>query len=528
MAAAAALGTMGRGVTSGTAQHVWAQRWVTLLRALHARQQLGEAVMVVVLDQLPSSRLGLTPAGAGAALDWQTFASAMAAEQLPCLVVWAGAADGVEPVHQALRERGPLTECQLQPLTDAEHQHLVRQALRGLPRSLQTSWQQALVTVDAATCSPGWLLLATTCVAAMVDTAGADEKSLTGLTQADMTTLVNRLVDSMHQRYPAEVPLCRQLLEACAFMPSGQQFVIDDLMPLCDLAGLGLEPAAGRRALETLLGQCVRYGLLRYDPYAARYILGHSAIQEALQYLAYPDASVCAQVARQRHLAAAILRHVQQGERAVLEEMAQHVEEEYGAAARELLTPVVVLPFRRILPTCTKEERQRIAHALGGLRSALAIDLLRSLIHDEEGQVRSGAVQSLAALAREESLPALLEALNDRNSDVRWIATEALGQMSGSTAVDALIPMLTDEDKEVGRIAAEGLGRQGDSRAVPHLIAAMRDSYPLLRESAILALGQLADRRALPALQEVLQDTNQQVRRSAETALARLTASAGG
>lgn len=528
LGAAATLSVMGRGVASDAAQPMWTQRWGMFLRALHARHQPGKAVAVLVLDQLPSGRSGPAAAGSAATLDWPAFATVMAAAQVPFLVMWAGTPDALEPVHQVLQGKVPLTECQLASWTSAEHQHFLRQALRGLPRALQAPWQETLATIEAAACSPGWLLLATTCAAAMAETAGADTQGLAGLAQADTTTLVSHLVEGIRQRYPAQAPLFHQLLEACAFMPPGKQFVIDDLMPLCDLAGLGLEPAAGRSNLETLLGQCVRCGLLRYDPYATQYTLGHSAIQEALQCLAYPDASVCGQVARQRHLAAAILRHAQQGERAALEALARHVEEEYGPAAREILTPVVVDPFRRILPTCTREERQRLAIALGGFRAALAVDLLRLLLHDEEGQVRSGAVQSLADLASEESLPVLLEALRDRNSDVRWIATQALGQMSGSTAVDALIPMLTDEDKEVGRIAAEGLGRQGDSRAVPHLIAAMRETYPLLRESAILALGQLADRRALPALQEVLQDDNQQVRRSAEIALARFAASAGG
>ena len=526
--AAAVLGVMGRGVTGSTPQRLWAQRWVTCLRALQARYRPGEAVMVLVLDQLPSSRPGLAPVGSGAPLDWHAFATVAAAAQLPLLVIWAGTADSLEPVHQALQGRIALTECRLEPLSSAEHQGLLQQALRRLPRAVQTSWSQALATVDTTTLSPGWLLLATTCAAALAETSGADVESLLTLTRADMTTLVSQLVDRMRQRYPAQAPLCRQLLEACAFMPPGTQFVVDDLLPLCDFAGLGLDAVTGRSNLELLLGQCVHYGLLRFDPYATRYTLGHSAILEALQCLAYPDASARWQVARQRHLAAAILHYVQQGERAALEELAQHVEEEYGAAVCEILTPVVVVPFRRLLPTCTQAERQRMAHALGGLRSALAVELLRCLVHDEAGQVRSGAVQSLADLARKETLPVLLEALRDSNSDVRWIATQALGQIVGSTAVDALIPMLIDEDREVGRIAAQGLGRQADRRAVPHLIAAMRESYPPLRESAIWALGQLADRRALPALQEVLQDANQQVRRSAEVALARFPASSAG
>ena len=524
--AAAILGVLGRGVAGSTAQRVWAQRWVMFLRALHARYRPGEAVIVLVIDQVPHNVADLAPAETGAARDWQTFTTVTAAEPLPLLLIWAGAAEGLQPVHQALQGVLPFAEYQLEPLVDEEHQRFVRQAVRGLPRVLQTSWSQALAAAGDVISTPGRLLLATTCAAATV--ARADVHRLTALVHADTATLVQQLVEDIRQRYPDQATLFSQLLEACAFMPPGKQFVVDDLMPLCDIAGLGLDPAAGRTHLEMLLGQCARYSLLRYDPYASRYTLGHSAIQDALQCLAYPDARARRQVARQRRLAAALLHHVQQGERPGLAALAQHVEEAYGAAARALLAPLVVMPFRRLLPTCTKEERQRMAHTLGGFPSALAVDLVRFLVHDEDGQVRSSAVQSLADLACEEALPVLLEALQDSNSDVRWIATRALGQMPGTTAVDALIPMLTDEDKEVGRIAAEGLGRQGDRRAVPHLIAAIRESYPLLRESAILALGQLADQRAIPALQDVLQDTNQQVRQSAEVALARFAASAGG
>jgi hypothetical protein len=524
--AAAILGVSGRGIVGGTMQRVWEQRWLMFLRALRARHRPGEAVIVLVIDQVPPSAPAVTPEGRGAVSDWQTFTTLTAAEQLPLLIMWAGPAAGLQPLHQALRDAMPLTEYQIEPLVDEDQQRFIRQAVRGLPRGLQTPWSQALTAAGDITAVPGWCLLATTCAAAA--SQPPDVHSLASLVQADLAALVSQLVEAIRQRHPVQAPLFRQVLEACAFMPPGKQLVVDDLLPLCDFAGLDLDPATGRSYLEILLGQCTRYGLLRYDPYAARYTLGHSAIQEALQGLVYPDVSARQQMARQRRLAAALLHHVQQGERVGLAALAEHIKEAYGGAARELLTPLVVVPFRRLLPTCTREERQRIATTLGGFASALAVDLIRCLVHDEDGQVRSSAVQSLADLAREEAVPVLLEALQDSNSDVRWIATRALGQRPGSTAVDALIPMLTDEDKEVGRIAAEGLGLQGDRRAVPHLIAALRESYPLLRESAILALGQLADQRAIPALQDVLHDANQQVRRSAEVALARFAASAGG
>ena len=524
--AAALLGVSGRGGTGGTTQRVWEQRWRMFLRALRARHRPGQAVIVLVIDHMPPGTPAVLPAGTGGRSDWQTFATLTAAEQLPLLIMWAGTAAGLQSLHQTLRGTMPLTEYRLEPLLDEDQQLFIRQAVRGLPRGLQMPWSQALMDAGDVTAIPGWCLLATTCAAAT--SQPPDAQSLASLAQADLATLVSQLVEAIRQRHPVQAPLFRQVLEACAFMPPGKQLVVDDLLPLCDFAGLDLDPATGRAYLEILLGQCAHYGLLRYDPYAARYTLGHSAIQEALQGLVYPDVSACQQMARQRRLAAALLHHIQQGERVGLAALAEYIEETYGGAARELLAPLVAVPFRRLLPTCTREERQRIATTLGGFTSALAVDLIRFLIHDEDGQVRSSAVQSLADLACEEAVPVLLEALQDSNSDVRWIATRALGQRPGTTAVDALIPMLTDEDREVGRVAAEGLGLQGDRRAVPHLIAAIRESYPLLRESAILALGQLADQRAIPALQDVLHDANQQVRRSAEVALARFAASAGG
>jgi len=283
MAAAAILGASGRGEAGSTVQRVWEQRWLMFLRALRTRHRPGEAVIVVVIDQVPPRALDMTPGGMGAACDWQRFTTLTAAEQLPLLIVWAGLADGLQPIHQALRGAMPLTEYQLEALVDEDQQRFIRQAVRSLPRRLQTPWSQALAAAGDVTAMPGWLLLATTCAAAT--SARPEVHSLASFVQADLAALVSQLVEVIRQRHPAQAPLLRQALEAYAFMPPGKQLVVDDFLPLCDFAGLGLDPMTGRTHLEILLGQCVRYGLLRYDPYAARYTLEHSAIQEALQGL---------------------------------------------------------------------------------------------------------------------------------------------------------------------------------------------------------------------------------------------------
>src|SRR5262245_49925986 len=161
--AAAILGASGRGGAGSTVQRVWEQRWIMFLRALRARHRPGEAVIVLVIDQVPPGASGLTPGGLGAACDWQRFTVLTAAEHLPLLIVWAGPADGLQPIHQALRGALPLTEYEIEPLMDEDQQRFIRHAVRSLPRRLQAAWSQALAAAGDASAMPGWLLLATTC-----------------------------------------------------------------------------------------------------------------------------------------------------------------------------------------------------------------------------------------------------------------------------------------------------------------------------------------------------------------------------
>src|SRR5919197_2348454 len=92
--AAAILGASGRGEMGSTVQRVWEQRWLMFLRALRARHRPGEAVIVLVIDQVPPSAADLTPGGTEAASAWQRFTTLTTAEQLPLLIVWVGPAAG--------------------------------------------------------------------------------------------------------------------------------------------------------------------------------------------------------------------------------------------------------------------------------------------------------------------------------------------------------------------------------------------------------------------------------------------------
>lgn len=520
--AAIVLDSMARGTAGGNTSRPWTQRWQDVMHTLCTRAYADDTVLVLVIDQLHAATHDVLATERLWTGVWRDFMTVTLGEARRLLLLWGGTPEGLRPVHEALHDTERLTRLQVEPLPAAEWQQLQTQVARRLPRRVRTAWQQYAQT-HKTPAPPDMLLLAAAWVG-MASATGAGAAPA-GQEQTDETAPVAGLIQAIAQRHAALHALLPRVFEAWAFLPPDTPFVVEDLLPLCDLAALQLAPVAGRTGIETLLAAGVRYGLLRYDTYVTRYTAGHSRIQEAMQRYVYPDAAERLRMARRWQYTTTLLAHIRRGERALLRDLAERCAAESDVAEQRALATMLGAVFRRLLPACDKTERQRMAFALGDFSSPMAVDMLLTLLQDEDGQVRSGAVQSLADLQSAVTLPALIEALRDNNSDVRWIATQALGRIPGAATVDALIPMLTDDDKEVGRIAAQGLATQGDRRAVPHLIAAMREGYPLLRESAALALGQLADKRAVPALQELLQDTNPQVRRSAETALERLAAS---
>ena len=494
------------------------QRFVDLMGTIRDRLEPSDAVLVVAIDQVRGT--GHLPDDAAptefSQPDWGAFAGALMGSRMPSLVVWAGPAEGVEAVRRSMPPEATPTNCVLEPLADSEWGRLCQQVARCLPATLRTPWQEAL---DGAPDGRSVSRLFLAAAAAVAEDSGPQTPR--ELVSEEAEALVSRIVRRIARDHTDGASLWDEILDAWAFLPSSEQIGVEEIMIRCADDGERRDAADLRADIEKLLAQCVRYGLLHYDPYSASYTTGCTDIQASLQIFVHPDPGARRQWSKIRRLAAAILARARHGQRAQLAAMADLV----GAAAKDdddLWNRALLTPFHRLLTTCRVGERQRTALALGGLPSPLAVALLRTMLRDTEGRVRSAAVQSLADLSLPQATGVLVEALGDANSDVRWIATRALGDMSGAGVVNALIPMLTDEDNEVGRVAAEALGQQADARAVPHLIAALRENYPLLRESAALALGRLADKRALPALRDMLEDENLQVRKSARSALERL------
>ena len=524
--AATILDNLSQQVRSAPDASAWSARWMALLQALQTRGATPGSALVIMIDQLDA------PTAFDAARVWRwepfwrDFVAASETVSLPLMILWSGTADSVTPVRQALEHQSTATTYQLDAQQDDVRQELMHRLQRALPREGREAWQQAVTAAgETELPDPGHLMLAAASVAAWAEQGGTGEALPRGLIAAEVSTWVERLIESSRPRQTVEESVFRQFLEAWAFLPPGKECTIEELLLLCHPETVGLDPVDGRTTLENLLGQWVRYGLLQYNAFDLRYTAGDSLTQEAMRQWLHPDAALRHQVAVQRRVAVAVLTYVQQGDTAMLAALGEVLQETAVQESGLSVTEHVIPSFRHMVLTLTKDERHQVVASLEALQVPMVLEMLQIFLSDEDGQVRSRAAQTLAVLAMAQApgvdtFPLLRDALQDDNSDVRWIAANALRTVEGAATVDALIPLLTDEDKEVGRIAADGLGQQGDRRAVPHLIAAMRDSYPMLRESAALALGHLADRRALPALQELSKDDSPRVRRSAETALA--------
>ncbi len=507
---------------------MWQRPWMAILEALKTKGLPSEAALVLVFDQLDTDFQIGEDAQSQWASFWQSWIDAIEATPLPVLVLWSGSAVAAAPVRQALDRCAAATTYPLEALATEDEEQFLRRLQRGMPREAQTTWQQCLSAMDDETRqSPGRVLLAATSIAAQADVKKKSRSQPSGEWSHGVPSGVDQsidvLVQASREQHTADDAVFDQCLEVLAFLPPESSWTVDDLMQLCHLETLGLEPADGRDALETLLGAWVRYGLLQYDGYDESYTTGQSLIQDGLRRCLYPNEMAQLEVISRRYTVASLLSMIQKRDASALSALCASLRHaspaEHLSGCASLLLPA----FRNLVRTLTKSERQQVAAVLAALPAPFVVDMLQGLMQDEEDQVRSRAVQSLTELSGIDTFPLLLEALNDANSDVRWIAARALIDVDAAATIDTLIHLLTDEDKEVGRVAAEGLGRRGDQRAVPHLIEAMQDSYPLLRESAAVALGLLADQRAVPALQEGLADDSQKVRRSAEAALARFS-----
>ncbi len=111
---------------------------------------------------------------------------------------------------------------------------------------------------------------------------------------------------------------------------------------------------------------------------------------------------------------------------------------------------ILIKRLKKALP----RERRRIIHALGLGKTPKTLRILKLAITDQDADVRTTALESLALCGSAEQLPDMIKLFHDEDPGVRKAATKAVSSLSsssGNTAIpmDELVALLTDSDPAV-------------------------------------------------------------------------------
>ena len=198
--------------------------------------------------------------------------------------------------------------------------------------------------------------------------------------------------------------------------------------------------------------------------------------------------------------------------------------------------------------------QEEVAKILGQLKSATSLEILFSLLKDENYKKRILAVRTLGEIGHPDSASYLLVALADSDPDVRSAAVTALGKIGAPQTYVNIADLLDDAEINVRIAAAKTLGEIKDASTIPYLVDALHDSFwwygredaiqtlldaiasfgraaldelidamdtkePTVRRYAIALLRPLREPRIMDALEMAFYDTNYDVAESALAAL---------
>jgi HEAT repeat protein len=153
--------------------------------------------------------------------------------------------------------------------------------------------------------------------------------------------------------------------------------------------------------------------------------------------------------------------------------------------------------------------RGAIIRALGETGDLEAVPLLTGIASDEfeESSLRQYAAESLGRIGAPESLELLTSLLAEDDSLLRAYATYALGFYDTDEAADLLESALRDSFWRVRVAALDALGEQGRAQALPAVAyKARRDPEQPVRRAALAALGRIGGERGLEELRELALD----------------------
>lgn len=141
--------------------------------------------------------------------------------------------------------------------------------------------------------------------------------------------------------------------------------------------------------------------------------------------------------------------------------------------------------FVAVLPGADETERTALAAVLGKIGDATTISTLAKLL--EEPKVAPAAVAAIQNIGRDHE-DALIEALREGEAAMRIAILPVVGARRSARRVRTL---LVDEDAEVRARACEALARIGDVKSVPVLFGMLADPSPRVAHAAAGAIQSL-------------------------------------
>lgn len=139
------------------------------------------------------------------------------------------------------------------------------------------------------------------------------------------------------------------------------------------------------------------------------------------------------------------------------------------------------------------------------------IDVITSLLDDENEDVRVYGCEIIIHLKHADTIPHLIRKMFEDADNVRNLACMALGEFNDERAVDALLEALKDDDW-VTFSAILSLGKIGDKKAIPSLLDVFRNGSEEISLAACETLMDFKDSKVLDEVMEALKGWDEKKR----------------
>jgi HEAT repeat protein len=150
--------------------------------------------------------------------------------------------------------------------------------------------------------------------------------------------------------------------------------------------------------------------------------------------------------------------------------------------------------------------RQRATKEAGKTTAAWTVPILKAMLHDRDGGVRSSAAYALTRLDDLAVTDTMIELLSADRGNVRGYAAQWLGNHHIRKAIPRIIAAYEASPQNVQAGIAFGLAEMADDSLVDFFAGVLRSDQFNIRRAALKALSQMTPKVALPHLRKACSD----------------------